>query len=150
MLDSTQILARELISDQIEKLIEKYQKKAEKEKAKKKNAYVTYQGEKYYSESELQEAYACDVFTSSVYDRLVDRLNRARGNIEEYELTPSEVLVIELSGIKNNLQFEIRIDAEEKKRKSEQDARAEQLANEGYSYKEINAIIGNEELMRYE
>lgn len=34
MLDSTQILARELISDQIEKLIEKYQKKAEKEKAK--------------------------------------------------------------------------------------------------------------------
>lgn len=90
------------------------------------------------------------MFTSSVYDRLVDRLNRARGNIEEYELTPSEVLVIELSGIKNNLQFEIRIDAEEKKRKSEQDARAEQLANEGYSYKEINAIIGNEELMRYE
>lgn len=150
MLDSTQILARELISDQIEKLIEKYQKKADKEKSKKNNASVTYQGEKYYSESELQEAYACDVFTSSVYDRLVDRLNRARGNIEEYELTPSELLVIELSGIKNNLQFEIRIDAEEKKRKSEQDARAEQLANEGYSYKEINAIIGNEELMRYE
>lgn len=150
MLDSTQIKARELIIESIDKIIDKYTKKADKEKAKVKNASITYKGVQYTSESDLQEAYACDCFDSSTYDRLLDRLSKARGNVDTYELTPSECLVIELGAIKNNLHMDIKTDELERKRKAEQDARAEQLASEGYSYREIETILGNEELMRYE
>lgn len=150
MLDRTQIEARKLITESIDKIIDKYSKKAEKEKAKVKNASITYKGCTYSSDAELQEAYACDYFDSSTYDRLLDRLSKARGNVDAYELTPSECLVIELNAIKNNLNMEIKIDEMEKKRKAEQEARGNELAEQGYSYREINAILGNEELMRYE
>lgn len=150
MLDKTQIQARELIIEQIDKIIEKYEKKAEKEKAKKKNAYVVYQGEKYYSNSDLQDAYACDAFSSATYDKLLEKLDKARGNVEEYELTPTECLLIEINSIKNNLKMDIKIDEQEKKHHEWQQKRAEELSNEGYSFREIETIIGNEELMRYE
>lgn len=150
MLDKTQIQARELIISLLEKEMEKLEKKATKEKAKRDSASVTYQGVKYCSDSDLQEAYACDVFTSSVYDRLLDRLEKARGNVESYEMTPTQQLVLELQMITSNFKTELLFDQKERAKKEAQDKRAEELSGQGYSYREIETILGNEELMRYE
>lgn len=145
-----EIKANELIIEAIEKLIEKYQKKAVKERSKVEQASVTYKGEKYCSESELMEAYACDVFSSSVYDRLVAKLDKAKAGISKNEMTESELIVFSLNQHKNNLLTELAHDKLAKERQAEIDARMRKLIEEGYSYREAETIIGNEELMRYE
>ncbi len=151
MLSETEIKARRMVIESIEKLIEKTSKKAEKEKAKKKQAHVTYKGECYYSEAELQDAYGCDAFSMATYDRLVDKLYKAKGNQDDFDrFTPSEILLQELNEIKSNFEIELFQDEKSKERKVQQEARAEELAKEGYSFREIETIIGNEELMRYE
>lgn len=150
MLNNTEVQARKLIIEQIEKLLEKYSKKADKEKEKRDHAYIIYQGEKYYTDSDLQDAYGCDAFSSSTYDKLLDRLNKARGKVDRNEYTPTEMLVHELDKINTNLKLEIAQNNIEQKRKAEHDKRAAELSEQGYSYKEIETIISNEELMRYE
>ena len=146
----SEIKANELIVEAIGKIIDKYQKKADKERAKIKQAFVTYKGEKYYSESELMDAYSCDVFTDSTYDRLLDKLNHAKNGISGNEMTESEIMVFELSKHRNNLLHEIAVDKQQKERQSQIDDRMRKLTAEGYSFREAETIIGNEELMRYE
>lgn len=150
MLNSTEIQARKLIIEQIEKMLEKYRKKADKEIEKRDNAYVIYQGEKYYTDIDLQDAYGCDAFSSSTYDKLLDKLNKARGKLDQNEFTPTEMLIYELDKINTNLKLEIAQSNIEQKRKAEHDKRAAELSGEGYSFREIETIISNEELMRYE
>jgi len=149
MLDRIQITARELVIENIEALIQKYEKKAEKEKAKRNKAYVTYKGEKYYSESELQNAYGCDVFSCATFDRLSEKLSKAKG-CEDYEYTESEKILMELRMIQGSFKEDLRFDAQVKQRQEQTDKRASELAEQGYSVREIETIIGNEELMRYE
>ena len=146
----SEIKANELIAEAIDKIIDKYQKKADKERAKIKQAFVTYKGEKYYSESELMDAYSCDVFTDSTYDRLLDKLNNAKNGVSGNEMTESEIMVFELSKHRNNLLHEIAVDKQQKERQSQIDDRMRELMAEGYSFREAEAIVGNEELMRYE
>lgn len=146
----SEIKANELIAEAIDKIIEKYQKKADKERAKVKQAFVTYKGEKYYSESDLMDAYSCDVFTDTTYDRLLDKLNKAKNGISGNEMTESEIMVFELSKHKNNLLHEIAMDKQQKERQAQIDDRMRELMADGYSYRETETIIGNEELMRYE
>lgn len=150
MLSKTELQARELIIEQIEKLLEKYRKRADKEKEKRDNAFIVYQGEKYYTDTDLQNAYGCDAFSSSTYDKLLDKLNKARGQVDRDTFTPTEMLVHELDKINTNLKLEIAQHNIEQKRKAEHDKRAVELSEQGYSYKEIETIISNEELMRYE
>lgn len=145
-----EIKTNEIIAEAIDKLIEKYQKKADKERAKLKSVYITYKGERYYTESELQDAYACDVFTMATYDRLLDKLNNAKGNIDNNEYTESEKLVINLKSHKSNLLYEIAQDRQLKEKQASTDKRIKELVDEGYSIKEAQTILGNEELMRYE
>lgn len=146
----TEIKANELVAEAIEKIIEKYQKKADKEREKVKKAYVTYKGEKYCSESELMDAYSCDVFSESTYDRLLDKLNKAKDGVSGNEMTESEILVFELSKHRNNLLHEIAVDKQQKERQAQIDERMRDLVAEGYSLREAETIVGNEELMRYE
>jgi len=150
MLSNTEIEARNLIVEQIEKLIEKAQKKATKERDKVLNASVTYKGVVYESESDLLDAYGCDYFSSETYDRLLEKLNKARGEIDTNEMTPSEQLVHELYSIKYNIEREVSDDKRQKEQQEIKNNRIKELAEEGYSIREIEAIIGNEELMRYE
>ena len=149
-MNKTEIKANELIAEAIDKIIEKYQKKADKERAKIRQAFVTYKGEKYYSESELMEAYSCDVFTNSTYDRLLDKLNHAKNGISGDEMTESEIMVFELSKHRNNLLHEVAVDKQQKERQAQVDDRMRELIAEGYSFREAETIVGNEELMRYE
>lgn len=146
----SEIKANELIAEAIDKIIEKYQKKADKERAKIRQAFVTYKGEKYYSESELMDAYSCDVFTDSTYDRLLDKLNNAKNCVSGDEMTESEIMVFELSKHRNNLLHEVAVDKQQKERQSQIDDRMRELIAEGYSFREAETIVGNEELMRYE
>lgn len=146
----SEIKANELIAEAIDKIIEKYQKKADKEREKIKRASVTYKGETYYSESELMDAYSCDVFTDSIYDRLLDKLDKARNGISGSEMTESEIMVFELSKHRNNLLHEIAIDKQQKEKQAQIDDRMRELIKDGYSYREAETIIGNEELMRHE
>ena len=146
----SEIKANELIAEAIDKIIEKYQKKADKERAKNRQVFVTYKGEKYYSESELMDAYSCDVFTDSTYDRLLDKLNNAKNDVSGDEMTESEIMVFELSKHRNNLLHEVAVDKQQKERQSQIDDRMRELIAEGYSFREAETIVGNEELMRYE
>lgn len=146
----SEIKANELIAEAIGKIIEKYQKKADKEREKIKQACVTYKGEKYFSESDLMEAYACDVFSESTYDRLLERLNKARDGISGNEMTESEIMVHELSRHRNNLLHEIAVDKQQKERQAQIDDRIRELVNAGNSLREAETIVGNEELMRFE
>lgn len=146
----SEIKANELIAEAIGKIIEKYQKKADKEREKIKQACVTYKGEKYFSESDLMEAYACDVFSESTYDRLLERLNKARNGISGNEMTESEIMVHELSRHRNNLLHEIAVDKQQKERQAQIDNRIRELVNAGNSLREAETIVGNEELMRFE
>lgn len=146
----SEIKANELIAEAINKIIEKYQKKADKERSKIKQAFVTYKGEKYYSESELMEAYSCDVFNDSTFDRLLDKLDKAKDGISGNEMTESEIMVFELSKHRNNLLHEIAVDKQQRERQSQIDDRMRELIAEGYSFREAETIVGNEELMRYE
>ena len=149
-MNKTEIRANELIAEAVDKVIEKYKKKADKERAKIKQAYVTYKGEKYYTDSELMDAYSCDVFSASTYDRLLDKLYNAKDGVSGDEMTESEILVFELTKHRNNLLHEIAVDKQEKERQAQIDDRMRELMAKGYSYKEAEAIIGNEELMRFE
>ena len=145
-----EIKTNEIIAEAIDRLIEKYQKKADKERAKVESAYITYKGEKYYSEKELEDAYVCDIFTSSTYDRLLEKLNNARGQIDKDAYTESEMLVVNLKQHKANLLYEIAQDKQHKERQASVDKRLKELVDEGYSLREAQTIVSNEELMRYE
>lgn len=146
----SEIKANVLIVEAIDKVIEKYQRKADKEREKVRQACVSYKGEKFYSESELMDAYACDVFSESTYDRLLDKLSKAKNGVSGNEMTESEILVFELTNHKNNLLHEIAVDKQQKERQTQIDNRIKELVEEGYSMREAETIIGNEELMRYE
>ena len=146
----SEIKVNELIAQAIDKIIEKYQKKADKEKEKARQSYITYKGEKYYTERDIMEAYACDGFSSTTCDRLLERLNKAKNGISENEMTESEIIVFELAQHKNNLLHEIAADKQQKERQAHIDDRMRELVAEGYSIREAQTIVGNEELMRYE
>ena len=145
-----EIMVNEMIADSISKLIEKYQKKADKEREKVSKAYVAYKGEKYFSESELMDAYACDVFSDSTYDRLLDKLNKAKDGISGKEMTESEIIVLELQKHRNNLLHEVAMDKHLKEKQAQNDERIKDLVSQGDSIREAETILGNEELMRYE
>ena len=137
-----EIKVNELIVESIEKLIEKHQKKADKERAKVKQAYVTYKGEKYYSKADLMDAYSCDVFSSTTYDRLVEKLEAKTGDVPD-AMTDSEQIVYLLNQHKSNLLLEVSQDRLKKQRQAEKDERMKQLIEEGYSFREAETIIGN-------
>lgn len=145
-----EIKVNEVLAEAIDKLIEKYQKKADKERTKVKQAHVTYKGNKYYSETELMDAYGSDYFSSSTYDRLVEKLEAKKMGIFSNDMTQSETIVFLLRQHKSNLLLEVTQDRLSKQRQAEKDERMKQLIAEGYSFREAEIIIGNEELMRFE
>lgn len=146
----TEIMVNDMIAESISKLIEKYQKKADKEREKVSKAYVTYKGEKFFSESDLMDAYSCDMFSDSTYDRLLDKLNKAKDGISGKEMTESEIIVFELQKHRNNLLHEVAFDKHLKEKQAQTDERIKELTSNGYSIREAETIVGNEELMRYE
>ena len=60
------------------------------------------------------------------------------------------MLVVNLKQHKANLLYEIAQDKRQKERQAGVDKRLKELVEEGYSLREAQTIVGNEELMRYE
>ena len=77
-------------------------------------------------------------------------MNIAGGQIDKDAYTESEMLVVNFKQHKANLLYEIAQDKQQKERQASVDKRLKELVDEGYSFREAQTIVGNEELMRYE
>lgn len=98
---------------ELKKVRERLNKKAEKEKVKLADVYVSVKGEKIHTEEELQELYECDVINSKQFDNYRDKLDAKRekaGNVENK--TVSEVSSEIVSNYIKNLQYEINLEEE--------------------------------------
>lgn len=89
----SEIVTNELIVEAIDKIVEKFQKKAIKEREKAKRAYVTYKGEIFFTEDDLMGAYSGDVFSGSTHDKLLEKLRKAK-KVADNELTKSEAILL--------------------------------------------------------
>lgn len=148
MLSETEIKSRELIIEELKKLIDKYQKKADKEKSKLKEPKIIYKGEEYRTRSDIMDAYSCDVFSETVCDKLLDKLDNIKDAYTS--MTESEMLIYDFNKYLKSIMEELRLDEQEKLHKRHINDRMNALISEGYSYKQATVIVGNEELMRYE
>lgn len=63
------------VADEIVKVRKKYIAKAEKERAKINDIYVTVCGEKCYTEQEINDWYANDYITIKQCDKFIEKLN---------------------------------------------------------------------------
>ena len=116
-----QIEALEVVKKEIIKINEKYRKKAEKERAKVNNVYVTVKGEKCYTENEINEWYMCDYITEKQCNKYIERLNQKKEKAGQKDyMTKSEHVVSILNNFTHNLSSEIEEikyrEKEEKKR----------------------------------
>lgn len=104
-----EIKAIKKVSKEIEKVRDKYKPKAEKERAKVDNIYVTVKGEKCYSEDDINDWYAADYITSKECDKYIDKLNKKREEKAglQNDLTESERIVKIFTNIINNLYEEV-------------------------------------------
>lgn len=104
-----EIKAIKKVTKEIEKVRDKYKPKAEKERAKVDNIYVTVKGEKCYSEDDINDWYAADYITSKECDKYIDKLNKKREEKAglQNDLTESERIVKIFTNIINNLYEEV-------------------------------------------
>lgn len=105
---SEEIKALENVINEIVKVREKYKIKAEKERAKINDIYVTIEGEKCYSEDDINSWYAADYITCKECDKYIDKLNKKKEKAGQHgNLTNSERVVKIFTNITDNLYEEI-------------------------------------------
>lgn len=105
---NVEIKALEQLLKEFQKIRERFIRKAEKERAKVNDVYVTVKGEKIHTNEELFELYECDVITSKQYDNYRDKLEVKRKRAgEENNKTKSEVVVKILTNYICDLHYEI-------------------------------------------
>ena len=123
------------VRNEIIKINEKYHKKAEKERAKVNNVYVTVRGEKCYTEAEINEWYESDYITCKQADKYIERLEQKKEKAGQKDYyTKSERVVSILNNIIHNFSSEIegiKIQEEEEKKRLE---RWEIAQKQGLSY----------------
>lgn len=122
---------------EMEKLRERYRRKAEKERKKLEDVYVTVMGEKCYTEEEIMEWYESDQMSCAQCDRHIARLEKkkeAAGDISGK--TKSEKVCEILNDVICNLNYEIKdILLEEEKERQKQE-RWKRAWENGMSYQE--------------
>ena len=98
----------ETVEKEIKKIYEKYRQKAEKERAKVNDVYVTVKGEKCYTEADINAWYEGDYISCSQSDKYIEKLmkKREKAGLKDY-LTKSEHVCKYLDGILYNLESEI-------------------------------------------
>ena len=143
----SEIKTCKIIIEALEKVKDKYKKKADKERQKANSGNITYEGDVYNTEADILAAYAYDAFSASVCDRLIDRLNRAKGLSGSNEMTESELIFFEIDKYISGIQNELLRDKQEKEHKAYIDKRMEELIAQGCSYREAETVIENEKLM---
>lgn len=92
-MSNTEITALETIRKEIQKLREKYQTRAEKEREKVNEIFVTIQGEKCYTNEDIFGWYEAGYISSSQYDKYREKLKakkKAAGEVGN--MTKSEMI----------------------------------------------------------
>lgn len=118
------------------KIVERYKTKCEKEQAKKKEAYVSYQGVKYYSENEIMEAYGCDAMTSAKCDSLIEKLNKKLGIEDSWSKTFNQQMFDYFEKLRDNIQNDINHIVHMQKVAAERDERIKADIEKGCTYKQ--------------
>ena len=109
---------------EIEKIRVRYRRKAEKERKKLEDVYVTVLGEKCYTEAEVMEWYASDQMTSAQCDRYIERLERKKVTAGDVSgRTKSERVCEILRDIICNLNLEIEGILQENEREEQKTER---------------------------
>lgn len=87
---SEDIKAIDTIVNELRKIREKYEKRAEREREKVSNVYVTVKGEKCYTEDDINAWYQCDYITSSQCDKFIEKFVRSDFVIALHESIDAE------------------------------------------------------------
>lgn len=120
--NNVELIALETIRKEILKLKDKYQARAEKEREKVNEVFVTIKGEKCYSNDDIFGWYESGYINSRQYDRYRDKLEakkKAAGEVGNK--TKSEMIVKILSVMSSNLSAEIATIKEEEAEKAERE-----------------------------
>lgn len=72
------LIALKTVRSEYEKLKEKYQKKAVKEREKINNVYITVCGTKCYTEDDINELYEADFMSCAQSDNYIERLEKRK------------------------------------------------------------------------
>lgn len=139
--------ALEKVKVEYTKLRDKYQKKAIKEREKVNDVYVMVCGEKCYTESEINEWYACDYITCEQSDKFIEKLDKKKATAGEKNnsMTESEMVCNIIDNNISNLNQEIHDIKVKQKREAEKEERWKIAQAQGCSYKEF---LDLEELSR--
>lgn len=106
---SEEVKALKTIVEELRKVKAKHEKKAERERAKVNNVYVTVKGEKCYSKEEINEWYAADYISYAQSNKYIERLEQKKEKAGQKDyLTGSERVCKVLDGMISNLSNEIR------------------------------------------
>lgn len=73
---STDLEALEVVRNEVSKIREKYKLKAEKERSKVNEIYILVQGEKCYSEEDINDWYRNDYITEKQCDKYIEKLTK--------------------------------------------------------------------------
>lgn len=137
-MENVELTALQTVRDEYRKIIEKYKKKAVKEREKVNDVYVMVCGEKCYTESEINDWYANDYITCEQSDKYIEKLKKKKATAGQTDtLTKSERVCRILDNTIANLTLEIRdikIKEEQEQKKQE---RWEIAQAQGCSYKEF-------------
>lgn len=122
---------------EMEKLRERYRRKAEKERKKLEDVYVTVLGEKCYTEEEIMEWYESDQMSCTQCDRYIAKLEKKKEAAGDMSgKTKSENVCEILNDVIYNLNYEIKnILLEEEKERQKQE-RWKRAWENGMSYQE--------------
>ena len=106
---NVELKALQTVADEIVKVRKKYIAKAEKERAKINDIYVTVCGEKCYTEQEINDWYANDYITCKPCDKFIEKLNEKKEKAGAVDnKIESEMIVNIFNNIVNNLYLEIK------------------------------------------
>ncbi len=129
----------ETVKTEYIKLRDKYQKKAIKEREKVNDVYVMVCGEKCYTESEINEWYACDYITCEKSNKFIEKLNKKKATAGEMKnsMTESEMICIIIDNSISNLNQEVHDIKVKQKWEAEKEERWKIAQAQGCSYREF-------------
>lgn len=140
-MENEELKALEIARDEVIKIKAKYQRKAEKEREKVNNVFVTVCGEKCYTETEINDWYGADYITCEQADKYIEKLNKKKSAAgQKGTLTKSERVYQVFENIINNLMVgihDIKIKQDQERKRQE---RWEIAQAQGCSYKEFLEI----------
>ena len=132
-----ELKALQTVADEIVKVRKKYIAKAEKERAKINDIYVTVCGEKCYTEQEINDWYANDYITCKQCDKFIEKLNEKKEKAGEVGTkTESEMIVNIFNNIVSNLYLEIKDIRIKEEQEIKRQERWEIAKQQGLSYKQ--------------